>query len=489
MQSRLPTTLALGLLGLSAGCFLFTAPFSILNQCESNDNCYPGELCLSGYCYDRDYISVDACTSVEECDDGYYCYEGYCLDGSESPLYCRDDVSVCDDYANTACVDGYCAELGQSCSDHDDCPEDSYCNMDADQCTPPDPEANGPMLKGGFWNDIKPESDEDLSIFDEYETLAGSLYLGTDYFGSEVHVFTTTEINLGSVRTITDDLVITNQTNVLRVYAPNLKRIGGSLIVEGNASITQLYFPALVDLGSGPGREHSIQDNPRLEEISLPLATAIDDFSILNNGTDEIDPPAPMIIDLGSATGAEAIDIDENPNVASVDLSSLVSVTDALTLSSMTLGADAIDLSSLNTVGANLKFYNVVGPTAIRVPALSQVTGSLDVNTIANLSAASFPALASVGGSLEVTSNPAMQSLFAPELVAIGGRFRVRSNDVMDDWDFSKLTAIGDDQPFNVYGNPAFNSCRALELAQQCSVPDENISISSNLGNVADCGQ
>jgi hypothetical protein len=142
---------------------------------------------------------------------------------------------------------------------------------------------------------------------------------------------------------ITGDLAI-RAPGMTDTELPNLERIGGHLLVEGNTDLLRLALPQLVEIGT----DFKIYDDPRLEDLELPLLVRV--------GED-------LRVGLTTALTART-----NPKLVVIDLPSLEEVGGELQIRAngvsllqdptLMLGLAAIRLPRLESVGYGLEIVD-----------------------------------------------------------------------------------------------------------------------------------
>ncbi|CUM54789.1 uncharacterized protein AC631_01800 [Debaryomyces fabryi] len=247
-----------------------------------------------------------------------------------------------------------------------------------------------------------------------------------------------TSLDFSSVEVIKGDLKLFNSSSVTDVNLNQLSEISGSLTVQ---AYTQLHSLDLTSLS-------------KAEELSL---ISLPSFAILNLNKGISDAGSIKISDtaLSSLEGLTnyetvgSLDVDNNKNISSIDLSSLQSVKDTLVLS---FNSDECEVKLDQLIWAsNLTIQDVADFSASN---LTKVNGTFNLayNTFESVE---FKKLKEVGGSLQIFANNDLTDISVDKLTTIGGEFRMFNNTELEDMEdsFSKLQTV--EGAVNIEGNIA----------------------------------
>jgi len=193
-----------------------------------------------------------------------------------------------------------------------------------------------------------------------------------------------------------------------------------------NPDLLTINIPQLTFIGD----DLTIGYNPLLTSVSIPNLTYVDSWlQIYNNGT-----PGTFTLDLNALEMAYYLDIENNPGLGSVDLSSLESVSNDLWIQGNHLLAN-LALPSLLTVGDDFGIYDNDGLQNFSAPQLGVIGSYADVsynNALTTFGLGGLTALSSasaVDGPAQVTSS--------------FGEFYVVENPLMTGFDLSSLAQVG----------------------------------------------
>lgn len=254
-----------------------------------------------------------------------------------------------------------------------------------------------------------------------------------DITGDEI-----TSLDFSSIKEIKGDLKLFNSSSVTDVNLNQLESISGSLTVQAYTQLHSLDFTSLTKA-------------EKLSLISLPSVAMLN----LNKGISEAgsikvsDTALSSLQGLTNYNTVGTLDVDNNKNISSIDLSSLESVKDSLILS---FNSDECEVKLDELIWAsNLTIQDVADFSASNLTAVNG-TFSLAYNTFESVE---FKNLKEVGGSLQVFANDDLTEISIDKLKTIGGEFRMYNNTNLEDMEdsFSSLQTV--EGAVNIKGNIA----------------------------------
>ncbi len=277
---------------------------------------------------------------------------------------------------------------------------------------------------------------------------------------------------LSGLDAIRGDLVVTaNDALDDLAGLDQLTRVAGDVTISRNET---LRSTAGLDRLEAIGARLVVEDGAALEELTLPSLVSIDeaptDVTGLFRGMTIARNRALSRVDLRSLERVEDVAIEDNPALASVDLSSLAAVpAETLVTGNLVITGAAltgVDLSALQSVGAD--FY-VGGAIIERVaaPLLMAIGGDArvgDESTFVtpgteSVRALDLGSLASVGGELAI-HNTALDTLAGlGRLEVVGGDLLINDNALLRSVELDPLRMLGGG--LEVRSNPLLPTCAA----------------------------
>ncbi|ORY07997.1 hypothetical protein K493DRAFT_310009 [Basidiobolus meristosporus CBS 931.73] len=266
-------------------------------------------------------------------------------------------------------------------------------------------------------------------------------------------------VDLSRLEKVTDDLIISNNTELVSILLPNLKSVG-TLNIHSNRLLNHLNVaslataedilvninPKLQSLDFTTGLEkveeldvnsngiYSLRGlekvkemdkfvvtaNGHLKDIHLANLTTITDKLAITNNNFDFEFSAPKLV----STGSFSVN-----NVTSLNLASLTNVNEVLDFSYNFF--EKLDLGNVTKVADALSIIGNSKLSNVTFPALESIGGAL---LIANNSALhiveGFDKLTTIGGSLQIVG--ALTNLTLPELKNIKGITNIQSSDEFD---------------------------------------------------------
>lgn len=266
-------------------------------------------------------------------------------------------------------------------------------------------------------------------------TLSGDITISGDAIAA---------VDLSSVSSIDADLTFFNSLSITSITLTSLANVTGSLDFSALTQLHSIDFSALTLANE-------------LSFISLPSLASLN----LNSGLAEVssltlsDTALLSIDQLLQFSQIGLLNVNNNKNITSIDLSGLESVSEGLTLSFNSDNA-TVRLENLKHA-ANLTIQDCGD---VSIAALEYVNGSF-VLAYNSFDAVSFDSLTNVGASLQIYANDNLESLSMGNLTEIDGEFHVFNNSLLNDIDLASLETVAG--AFSMTGDFGNFSLDALE--------------------------
>lgn len=241
-------------------------------------------------------------------------------------------------------------------------------------------------------------------------------------------------LDLSGVKEIKADLTLFNSSSVTNVNLNLLKEISGSLSIDALTQLHAIDFTSLSDI-------------EKLSLVSLPSLAIVN----VNTGISHAqylqisDTALSTLQGLANFYSVGYLDINNNKNITSIELSSLKSVSDNLIFS---FNSDECEVKLDNLQWAsNITIQDV---SSCSLKNLSAVNGSavFGYNLFKNFS---MDSLKYVGGSVAVFANEELTDVDISNLKKIGGELRVFNNTLLTEMTLKNLETVKG--AVNVAGN------------------------------------
>ncbi|KAG9951399.1 GPI-anchored cell wall organization protein Ecm33, partial [Aureobasidium melanogenum] len=271
------------------------------------------------------------------------------------------------------------------------------------------------------------QSPADASALSSCTTFSGSIAIATGV---------TQGMNIPGVRTITGDLVATNNSLIPSISGDSLQIIGGAFNLNELQILSTLSFPQLSQVDS-------IQWNALAGLQQLSFTTGVQKASELNIQNTQL-----QTLDGINLAVVDTVFITNNNYLNDISMQ-LGNITNSLNIESNGGNVSAI---FPNLIWANnMTFRNV---SQIALNSLVSVNGSLGFysNEFSSLQCANLTTVGSNKGDLTIVSNQNLNNVSFPQLKKIGGGFSIQNNtDLMVIDGFPKLATITG--AFDLYGD------------------------------------
>ncbi|RKP29745.1 hypothetical protein METBISCDRAFT_10171, partial [Metschnikowia bicuspidata] len=232
-------------------------------------------------------------------------------------------------------------------------------------------------------------------------------------------------LDLGQVRTIKGDVTVFNSSSITSINLNALANVTGSLLLSALTTLNNVQFVLLTS-----GNKLSFVSLPSLASLNLGSGLAnITSLTLSDTALGSIDK-----LLLFESIGV--LNVNNNKNITSIDLSDLKTVNTGLTLSFNSAQA-TINLPNLVSAG-NLTIQNVA---SLDISKLKFVNDSfvLGYNSFKSVT---FDSFSFAGASLQVFANNALTTLKMPNLTKIDGELRVFNNSLLRNVDISNLETV-----------------------------------------------
>jgi hypothetical protein len=252
---------------------------------------------------------------------------------------------------------------------------------------------------------------------------------------------------------ITGNLVI-ESTDVTKLNLPELKELGGSLIITYNEFLTDINeLNGLKSIGG----DFKVTFNDGLSEVSVQkLRDAIQEA--------------------GGIKGQVTIEGNLSDGVAPGDAcfegdAKIASDSDVLLYASFSKITGKLHIGGMQV-------------TSIKLPNLREVGGDVEIMGTALRTLSGLDSLETVGGELSIMDNASIRDITLPELATVSKSFIIRDNGSLDSLgNFEKLSKVGEE--LEVVFNRDLLTSQIEEVAERLkgssSVGGE-VTISNNLG-------
>ncbi|GMM38396.1 Ecm33 protein [Saccharomycopsis crataegensis] len=235
-----------------------------------------------------------------------------------------------------------------------------------------------------------------------------------------------TSVNLANVEQIVGSLTVNSATQLTSFVADSLIAVSDTLTLTNLTILEDLELPRLYKVGS-------------LQFQALPAVGVLS----FTNGLEEVGSILISDTSLTNITGmvfttADTIDINNNNDLESFEISTLKTVSTAL---GVTYNSEDIDVAFEDLIWANnITFRDV---SSISMDNLTAVNASLGFfNT--SVESIVLDNLETVGGTLSITGNSDLAEIDMSSLTSIGGAFIIsNNNDLQSINGFDSLKTVG----------------------------------------------
>lgn len=233
-------------------------------------------------------------------------------------------------------------------------------------------------------------------------------------------------LDLSSVKSVAADLTIFNSSSITSVNLEALTNVTGSIEFDALTQLNSINFAELTS-----AEELSFISLPSLVTLNLNSGLAnVSSLTLSDTAISSIDS-------LLNFQTVGYLNVNNNKNISSIDLSTLETVSEGLTLS---FNNDDATIKLENLIWASNLTIQDVG--SISASSLEAVNGTFIVGYNA-FDTVSFDALESVGASLQVFANDNLESLYFPNLTTVDGELRIWNNSLLSEIDMDNLEKVG----------------------------------------------
>ncbi|SGZ55704.1 CIC11C00000000353 [Sungouiella intermedia] len=232
-------------------------------------------------------------------------------------------------------------------------------------------------------------------------------------------------LDLSSVEVVEADLSIFNSSSIQAINFSGLENVTGSLDFTALTQLNNIDFSKLTS-----AEELSFVSLPSLAQLNLNSGLAnVSSLTLSDTALSSIDS-------LLNFKTIGVLNVNNNKNISSIDLSTLKTVTEGLTLS---FNNDNATIKLENLVwAANLTIQDV---GEVSISSLEAVNGSFILG-YNGFDSVEFDSLNTVGSSFQVFANDNLESLSLANLTEIDGEFRVFNNSLLQDISLDNLATI-----------------------------------------------
>ncbi|KAK5055340.1 hypothetical protein LTR84_013090 [Exophiala bonariae] len=219
------------------------------------------------------------------------------------------------------------------------------------------------------------------------------------------------------------DLTCNNATKLTEISFHQLVTISGSFTLTGLTTLSNLKFDSLMEVG-----DIIWNDLPALQTMDFTTGIVTADRVSISN------TKLRSLSDL-KFTSCNAIEIFNNPELATVSFNDLTNTTDTISISDNSPSLEVEFQKLASSRGLTLQNAN-----ALNVPLLDTLVGNLNLsyNSFRSFSAPSLTLVVDVF----ITSNPLLSSLSFPLLPEINGNLLITNNSRLGAISFPKLQTV-----------------------------------------------
>lgn len=233
------------------------------------------------------------------------------------------------------------------------------------------------------------------------------------------------QLDLSTVGEISADVSIFNSSSIVGINLSGLQNVTGSLEFNALTQLTNIDFSRLTS-----AEELSFISLPSFSQLNLNSGLAnVSSLTLSDTAISSIDQ-------LLNFQTIGLLNVNNNKNITSIDLSSLETVSEGLTLS---FNSDKASIKLDNLIWASNLTIQDVGDVSIS--SLEAVNGSL-VLAYNSFESVQLDLLKTVGSSLLVFANDDLEDLWMANLTTINGEIRVFNNSMLLVVDLGSLEVV-----------------------------------------------
>ena len=262
-----------------------------------------------------------------------------------------------------------------------------------------------------------------------------------------------TNLTVPELVTIGDNLYIGNSEagpvdeivnqSLATLSFPKLTTIASQWCVAKNPALTSVAFPKLTsvsealdaNLAIAPDPDHvpGFARNPQLASLDLSALITVGDSLFIQNS-------AITSLDLSALSSVKnTIDLSSNPLMTSFDLSALEST--GMFSSTQALFTE-ISLPSLTTADQGITITSDDQLASVSLPALTSA-GTLYVDYLLVLTTVDLPLLTTTSGGINLNDNPQLATISLPQVTTIHGPLAVGDDTALATLDVPVATSMG----------------------------------------------
>ncbi|MBI5385686.1 MAG: hypothetical protein HZA90_13490 [Verrucomicrobia bacterium] len=214
-----------------------------------------------------------------------------------------------------------------------------------------------------------------------------------------------------------------------------LETVGGSVVLVGNSALTTAGLNALAEVVGTA----MISGNPVLGNVCLPALRTVGGSLEVADNPSAINLCLPLLLTVGGD-----LIIANNISLADVTVPSVKTVGGSLTVTNNTT-AVGVDLRGLTSTGGDVTVTNNTAAVGVDLRGLTSTGGDVTVTNNTAAVGVDLRGLTSTGGGVTVTNNTAAVGLDLRGLTSTGGGVTVTNNTAAVGVDLSGLSSTGGD--------------------------------------------
>lgn len=268
--------------------------------------------------------------------------------------------------------------------------------------------------------DFNIENEGQLNELSGCDEVDGSVYINN--YGGSI-------IDLGSVRSISGDFIISNASNLVRVNLPKMNSINSVFGLDRLTSLTSVLAPNLSNVGVINWKVLPILSTVGFDSgIKSIKSITISDTSLI--GFSGFDIEYLDVLNINNNRFLESIStnlkgIKQQLSVSANAKNILVSLPQLEWANNITVrDVSSLNLSNINSVNESLELIDN-NFESVKFPNLKRIGGTLSLIENYNLKDAEFSTVEEIGGGLMIVNNTNIGKInFFPKLNVIGGAIR-----------------------------------------------------------------
>ena len=253
-----------------------------------------------------------------------------------------------------------------------------------------------------------------------------------------------TELHLPWISSLSGDFIVTNNSQLAIVDAPNLKSVAGIVRLGGNA------FSQGINLGITQAGSIDVTGNASTSTVDLASLTSVTGSINVNNNA------SASTVNLSSLIGAGGdVNVNANATASAVNLSSLASVGGSISVSN-NASTSTVSLSSLTVVTGGVSVVGNTSATSVNLSSLASAGGDINVSANASTNTVDLGSLTTAGGAVVIVGNGTASTINLGSLTTAIGSLSITNNTSATNVIIGPLASVGGN--VNISGNgPGFS--------------------------------